>query len=151
MPYTRTYDNLWLITLTPEQHQRTCNYWYLVQQNFGPFTAFTTRAALLRWMEERGLSVDLEKVAPHKQHSSLPISGSFREAAYLGDADTFQNIAADAETRQLSNAEYTLGKITHDEDGLRTVHYLNCNVRTRQVFNYQESRDIHCGSLAEAL
>lgn len=49
MPYTQTYDKLTVISLTPEQHARTCNYWYVV--------AFTHKHHLMMWLEDRGLTL----------------------------------------------------------------------------------------------
>ena len=141
---TRTYSGLWLISLEPEQHAKTCGYWYLVQM-YGatPCKAFASRSNLFRWLDERGLKINEEELAPHKQHSSQRIEGEFRESHYLGDADSFWKLAANRETRQCDNAQYTLAKITTDPDGVRHVHLLNCNVKDRPVFDYQESRAMH--------
>jgi len=137
------YNKLTFISITPEQHARTCGYWYLVRQNHGPYKAFATLGAFYRWAEERGLSVDADKIPVRGEFSYQPIVGEFREERYM-DSNAFEAIQG-SETRQLDNAAYTLGKITTDADGVRTVHYLNCNVRTRPVFDYWESDALYCG------
>lgn len=142
---TRTYNNLTFASITPEQHARTCGYWYLVQQNHTPYTAFATLEAFYRWAGERGLSVDESKIPAKGQHSYQQISGSFREACHM-DPVAFNAIEGD-ETRQLDNGSYTAGKITTDADGLRTVHYLNCNVKERAILNYWESDALYCGRM----
>lgn len=136
-----TYNKLTFISITPEQHARTCGYWYLVQNNHAPYKAFATLAAFYRWADERELSIDT--VPTHGVYSYQPITGQFREACYM-DANALEAIQG-VETRQLDNAAYTLGKITTDADGVRTVHYLNCNVKTRPVFDYWQSDAMYCG------
>jgi hypothetical protein len=136
--YARTYSNLQVTSLNPEQHERTCGYWYTVTTGAMAHTAFATRAGLDRWMEERGLS--LERELPEKgEWGSSRIVGEYREASYLHDADDFHALRPIIATPELSNGDYTLGLIT-EEDGIRTVHYLNPNVRTRLVYDYTRTR-----------
>jgi hypothetical protein len=61
--------------------------------------------------------------------------------------DALSNVIG--EVRQLDNAEYTLGKVTQDADGVRTVHYLNCNVHDRVRFPYFESDALCCGRVSK--
>ena len=60
MSYTRHYDKLYATTLTREQHERTCGYWFTVTNGATAHTAFATRAGLDRWLAERGLSLENE-------------------------------------------------------------------------------------------
>lgn len=137
--YTRTYDHLWLISLDAEQHARTCNYWYLVQAFGGtPHKAFTHKASLMQWLQERGLAVSRDIPNPG-QHSVHQILGRYREAMHM-PRDTFDAIEGKPAI-VLSNAEYTTAKLARDADGVMTVHYLNCNVPDREVHHYQATRE----------
>ena len=99
------FTNLKLCCLAPEQHARTCNYWYTITSGWGtPHTAFETERGLRRWLRERGLEIDGEL------------------------------------TKVLDNAEYTLGILTRNDEGNVVVNHLNCNVRTRQAFEYFAAR-----------
>ncbi|TDX21598.1 hypothetical protein DFO67_1358 [Modicisalibacter xianhensis] len=135
-----TYDNLHLIQIDSEQASRTCGpYYYLVQNNFMAHTAFRTEQGLMRWLEERGLELSKPLVAKG-EHQSQPIIGAYRDCMTM-DEDAFNALAADLETRTMSNATYTLAKIIRVE-GVNEVHYLNPNCHGRVVFDYQESRDL---------
>lgn len=137
----RRYADLRVVSLTPEQHERTCNYWYLVREGAFAHTAFTQRSALMLWLEERGLEIDGE-LAEERTWSSNPIKGAYRTAMHMS-RETFP-LETDAvlDTRQMSNGDYTLGRITI-EDGERVVHYLNPNVKDRPVYDYRESSETH--------
>ena len=43
MNYKQTYDSLHATTLDPEQHKRTCGYWFIVTNGAMAHTAFATR------------------------------------------------------------------------------------------------------------
>ncbi len=139
--YVQTYSRLYLCALNQEAHDRTCDYWYTVSSHAMAHTAFTRRAALLRWLNERGLSVAGDIPEPG-QFASFEIKGAYRTARHL-DRAAFDALKGE-QTRALSNGEYTLAVITLDPDGLRTVHTLNPNVRDRPVFDYRESRELYC-------
>lgn len=137
----QTYSGLSLISLNQTAHARTCGYWYLIQ-SYGctAHTAFATRAALIRWLDERGLTMTAELPA-HGEHSVQQLAGSYRSQMH-GGCDEFA--ALDGErTKILSNGEYTLGIITRDADGTRTEHYLNPNCRDRPVFDYWQTRAVY--------
>jgi hypothetical protein len=109
------------------------------------YKAFASRSCLYRWLGERGLDIDDSKLAPHGQHSSQRINGKFAEQFTMSVED-FENLPnVILETRQLDNGEYTLVRITRDETGMRTAHWLNCNVKTRVKFDYWESDEMCCG------
>ena len=57
------------------------------------------------------------------------------------DTDAFDAVRPLIATAVLSNGGYTLGLIDEDEDGVRTVHYLDPNVKTRLVFDHQRTRE----------
>lgn len=139
MTSIRKYDGMWLISLDPEGHARTCNYWYLVQ-TYGctAHTAFTSKASLLLWLEERGLTVD-EPIPDPGTHSVQRINGAYRDAMHY-PRDGFDAIDG-APAVKLDNAEYTTAKLVRDADGLVTVHYLNCNIRDREVHDYRVMRE----------
>lgn len=130
-----TYSRLYVASLDREAHERTCGYWYTVTCGAMAHTAFSTRAGLDRWLSERGLKLENDLLDRHTR-----IIGSYRERP-SADVDAFYAITALIETAVLSNAQYTLGKITEDESGVRTVHYLTAYVKARQVFDYQRTRE----------
>ena len=137
--HTGLYDRLGLCCLTPEQHARTCGYWYIVTQYGGPHTAFKTLAQTICWLADRGLSVDVAAIPAHGQHAYLPIAGAYRKMSH--GAPTALRRLKGKRVRLLDNARYTKGVITCDADGLRTVHYLNCNL-PRVEYDYAESRKL---------
>ena len=110
-------------------------------------TAFATRAGLDRWLSERGLS--LENDLPEAgTFGTTRVLGTYRAASHgefvsdnprdsmgEGDWDSLQPIMS---TATLSNGDYTLALIT-EEAGVRTVHTLNPNVKTRVVFDRKEA------------
>lgn len=130
-----TFDNLTLISLDETGHQRTCNYWYLVQHQTRAHTAFETAAGLYRWMDERGLTLAGELPA-HGIFGVLKINGSYRQESHLHDADVFPTLETVCESKTMSNGDYVVAKITRDANGVRCVHTLNPNVKDRQVFDY---------------
>lgn len=132
------HDNLHLCTLNEDAHSRTCGYWYLIRKGgCTPHTAFANRTHLLRWLEERGLSLT-EEMPAHGESSWQSIKGTYKSEMH-GSYDKFFALRG-YRTRELSNGQYTLAIITTDEDGVRTVHTLNPNCRDRPVFDYFESR-----------
>ena len=135
------YDNLAVISLTPEQHENTCNYWYLVQDNWAAHTAFTEKEHLLNWLTERGLTLT-ENLPEKGIHSVQKINGAYISESHYGNSSTikFNLINPLLETRTLSNGSYTLAKIT-ESDGIRTVHTLNPNM-DRVEYDYFESRSM---------
>jgi hypothetical protein len=143
MTYTQTFDKLYAYSLTPGQHERTCGYWFTVTNGAMAHTAFATRAGLDRWLAERGLA--LESELPEAGTSGFArIVGAYREAVHgerrgedydLGPGD-FYSLHPVLMTAVQSNGDYTLALVTEEEeDGIRTVHTLNPNVRTRPVFD----------------
>lgn len=141
-----TNTNLMVCALNAEQHMRTCGYWYTVTQGAAmPHTAFATRRGLERWMEERGLSVDEIPTAIQPQDYGKGLSsccwivGTYRKQSHFS-YDEFYALPAVIETKTLDNGDYTLGRITQGEDGIRTVHYMNCNRKHRIVYPHYEAR-----------
>jgi hypothetical protein len=154
-----THDNLYLISLNPEQNKRCQGYWYLVTSGHMAHN-FYTRAGLGRWLDERGVSL----TAPLPEHgtwSVQPLQGSYRTDEMLESADLYghefdESLAAPHTlaawravgrtcvvlTFTLSNGEYTEARITLDEDGIRTVHHLNPNVQARIVYPYESTRSL---------
>ena len=138
-----------LYSLTPDQHERTCRYWYTISTDGGSTShiAFRTRPALREWLETRGLSA--KGAIPEGGISShQAIEGTYREAWHT-DPATFwaeEGIL----TRVLSNSHYTAAVVNTDSDGVRCVHAINVNYR-RMEFEYWESRRLEdAGELRQA-
>ncbi|MGF6604014.1 hypothetical protein P3T23_008769 [Paraburkholderia sp. GAS448] len=140
LPVVNRHGKLIVITLDQDGHDRTCDYWYLVQTNYcSAHTAFNKRENLLKWLEGLGLKLDGE-LPPHGTHGVVWVSGEYREAWHLSYALFDQHRARGVIGRALSNGQYTMSIITRDEDGIHTVHTLNPNLTLRPVYDYQESR-----------
>ena len=139
MSYVRIYGNLYATAITPEHHERTCNYWFTVTSGATAHTAFTTRKGLDRWLDERGLS--LENDLPEAgTFGTSKVLGEYREESHgeMSEGD-FYDLAPVLVTSEMSNGRYTLALIT-EEEGIRTVHTLNPNVKTRIEFRYEGLR-----------
>jgi hypothetical protein len=143
--YTQTYDKLYAYSLTPEQHERTCGYWFTVTNGAIAHTAFASRAGLDRWLAERSLSLENELPGAGTSGSAR-IVGGYRKAMHgdrrgddlaagMGPGD-FYSLHPVLMTVVRSNGDYTLALVTEEEeDGIRTVHTLNPNVVARPVFD----------------
>lgn len=131
------YRNLQVCSLTPDQKRNTCGYWYTVTDSCTAHTAFARRESLMQWLEERGLSLT-EPLPEQGTFGFQKIKGEYARQLE-GSYDAFYALPAIIETRTLDNGEYTLARIT-EENGVRTVHVLNCNNRHRPKFDYAESR-----------
>ena len=134
-PHVQTYDRLHLVALNPEQHQTTCGYWYTVTHASTAHTAFARRDSLLQWAVERGLTIEGDVPSPGT-HASITVAGAYRTALHLSPLK-FWSLQG-VESCAMSNGQYTLAIITTDDDGLRTVHTLNPNVKTRPVYDRAE-------------
>ncbi|MFE5290182.1 hypothetical protein ACFRAQ_34885 [Nocardia sp. NPDC056611] len=130
--YMQEYGSLSVCSLTPEQHERTCGYWYTVTCGAMAHTAFRSVEELREWLDSHGLKLVNPLPEERGVHSWGPIEGRYRSAMYM-DIAQFMAVDPLLMIPQMSNGRYTLGKITEDEDGVRTVHYLNPN-RTTGVF-----------------
>lgn len=146
----QSYSSLYVASITAEQHERTCGYWFIVTNGSMSHTAFETRAGLDRWMSERGLTLESE-LAEAGTHSFTRILGEYRTVSHgeflsddfrdgMGPGD-FYALRPIAATAEMSNGSYTLALIT-EENGVRTVHHLNPNVRDRVVFDHFPTRTL---------
>ena len=137
------FQKLTLCCLSPEQNQRTCNYWYTVTTNVAtPHTAFNTEAGLRKWLDERGLSLKAE-LPKRGTWALFNIDGAYYKNCMMDEEGFWAIVQTDVpRIKVLDNAEFTMGALTKGEDGLVTVNYLNCNIRNRLVFDYQESREV---------
>jgi len=136
----RKHDKLYLITLNRDGHLKTCNYWYLIQSDCMAHTAFTHRAHMLKWLEERNLKLT-EDMPDHGVWSCQPIAGEYIENRNTYGLEQFHDLPAIITTRAVDNGEYTMLKIT-DDNGIRTEHVLNCNCKERPHYDYFESREM---------
>jgi hypothetical protein len=134
---TQLHDGLVLLVLTDEQHARTCNYWYAIRSNGASHTAFTTREALMNWLHECGLKVDVSEIPEPGNRAFIRIDGAYRTAMHLGSYDVFFLLDG-VRTKTFSNGQLTMAIITSDEDGLKTVHTLNPNMRDRPIYPHTD-------------
>lgn len=133
-------EKLHLVTLNPEGHEKTCDYWYLVRTACFAHTAFNRRESLLQWLQERGLQLT-QPLPEHGKFSTQDLAGTYRRETHMS-YDEFYALKG-YRTRTLSNGDWVLAIVTDDPDGVKTVHTLNPNCRDRQVFDYRESRAMH--------
>lgn len=132
------FTNLKLCCLAPEQHARTCNYWYTITTGWGtPHTAFETERGLHRWLRERGLEIDGD-LPQRGTFAAFSIHGTYEQCSTF-DCNAFEALEGEP-TKVLDNAEYTLGILTRNGAGNVVVNHLNCNIHTRQTFEYFAAR-----------
>ena len=156
MTYRQTYDKLFVTSLTPEQHERTCRYWYTVTNGAVAHTAFETRAGLDRWLSERGLRLENDlpeagTLAAEGVEGSTRIIGEYHTEMHgefltvdprdIMGPGYFYSLSPVLATSAMSNGQYTLALIT-EEGGVRTVHTLNPNVRDRVIFDHNRTREL---------
>ena len=141
-----TSGALMVCALNSEQRSRTCGYWYTVTtDSMTAHTAFATRRGLERWLDERGLSCEIPTaIQPEDYGKELSccswITGTYRKHSHFS-YDEFYALPVYIRTKVLDNGDYTLGLITLDDDGIRTVHYMNCNCHERIKYDYQTARE----------
>lgn len=124
--YEQSYTGLHLGCLTPQQHERTCDYWYVIQ-NYGlPHTAFRDADDLYEWLAYRGLRLAQRIPAERGIRGHSRILGGYRTALH-SDVSVFTRIQPMLCMPVMDNSEYTLGKVTENDASERTVHYLNIN------------------------
>ena len=128
--------SLSLSTLTQEQHERTCGYWYIVEDYHSPHTAFRTREALLRWLDDRNIKLTKDLPA-HGEHSYQHLDGQYA-TRYVGGLSDIQGRIED-NIMVLHNAEYTVGYVTH-EDGFRVINVISRG-NPRMVFDYRIAQE----------
>ena len=135
-----THSNLWIASLDLAHHLRTCGYWFTVTKGAAAHTAFKTREGLILWLHERGLKL-CDPLPAIRVPGSLHIKGQYRTECHftVNEVTAWYALRPVIESRTLSNGDYVEAKITEDADGIRTVHTLNPNIRSRHVFDYHES------------
>jgi hypothetical protein len=138
--HVQTHSCLSFVKFDPDMRERGGNYWCGVQSDHRAFRAFRTPGSSMRWLQERGLTLS-EPVTEESPYSYQRLIGSYREALHCS-YDVFYSLVG-TRTREMSNGSYTMAIITNDEDGLRTVHTLNCNCADRPVYDYAESDKIY--------
>lgn len=156
MNHVQVYDKLHATSTTAEWREKVGRtpYPYIVINGAMSHTAFMTRAGLDRWLGERGLTLE----------NDLPEEGTFGTTRVLGqyrteshgmfsatsdephrmiEDDAWSQIRPVVITAAMSNGRWTLGLIS-EEDGIRTVHTLNPNVKSRiQVDGISGYRAMH--------
>ena len=133
----RIYDKLRLCQIDLEQSKKRLNYWFIVTHGSMSHTAFRTQEALMLWLEERGLKLT-EELAERGEHKPQKIEGKYLSHMHH-DYSEFYGLMGDAEeVRKLSNGSYTLGLITTDADGVKTVNYL-APASYRPTFDYKKT------------
>ena len=130
MTYYNRYSNLTVTHLNQEFHERTCGYWYTVQDKWTAHTAFATRAGLDQWLADRDLSI----IGDIETELWCPIAGRYQTAMEWMPFEEFQQIEG-KRIKVMCNAEWTMG-IVNTEDGITTVHHLNPNCKDRPVYDY---------------
>jgi hypothetical protein len=147
--YRQSFDKLFVTSLTQEQHERTCGYWFTVTNGSVAHTAFATRAELDRWMAERGLALENELADAGTWSTTRILYGyhAISHGEFLSDdprdgmgPGEFYSLRPVLLTMAQSNARYTLAQVT-ESAGVRTVHTLNPNVRDRPEFDRAAAAD----------
>lgn len=139
--YTTHYRNMQVTALTSASHAETCGYWYTVTCGASAHTAFATKSGLRRWLEERGLKLPRGLPSARGEFTTMPVIGEYYSMSHgmriegdgpfvMVEDEEWRALKPLIITAGLSNGRYTLFLIT-ESDGVRTVHHLNPNVKTR--------------------
>ncbi|MFD4356831.1 hypothetical protein ACFWPX_30065 [Nocardia sp. NPDC058518] len=126
---TREYAHMSLQCLTERQRENSCGYWYTITDKATAHTAFRVNMDLHEWLETRNLSLAADIPSTVGEHKVIEVIGTYRTMSYYQATGEFLAIEPLVCIPFLNNGEYTIGKITEDTDGTRTVHYLNPNDR----------------------
>ncbi|WP_336794126.1 hypothetical protein [Gordonia malaquae] len=147
-PYVTEYPSLHLNCLTAEQREHTVGYWYTITSGATAATAFRTREELLDWARDMGLEFAESVPAPNAGRGThlaihgayqIAIHGLYRRALHR-DVDAWHALSDVVAYRPtIDNGEYTVGAITADSDGHRTLHVINPNDRDG-VFPFDRRR-----------
>ena len=144
----RIYDKLRLCQLDPEQSKARLDYWFTVTHGSMSHTAFRTQEALMLWLEERGLKLT-EELAEHGEWKPQKIEGRYVSHMHHNYTE-FYGLKDDAEeVRKLSNGSYTLGLITTDAEGIKTVNYL-APASFRHTFDYRKTYEMRNRGIGKA-
>lgn len=136
-----TIAGLGLCCLTPTMRENTCSYWFTLTTRVStPHTAFRTRAALLKYLERRGLALSAPLPDDLGTHAWIPIVGEYVEIQHFNRA-SFDAVAGER-FAALNNGAYRPAISESLPDGRRAIHRMNCNVE-------QESFDYRLSSAAE--
>ncbi len=122
-----------------EKHQ---GYRYCVTEHAMAHIAFREERWLLAWLDAMGLRLTQALPAPGT-YGTQRIDGTYRTCAHMDERDFYSLLRSQefvTARRTMSNGQYTLGLITQDAEGVRTVHTLNPNVHTRPVYDPAQSR-----------
>lgn len=125
--YVREFDSLYVVSLTAEQRINTADYWYTVRCGALAHTAFRSSDELEEWLAERGLSLS-SPLPELGEPAFIPVIGRYRSVMDR-DRDRFEALDPILVTEVTDNARRTPAKITEDDDGVRTVHFMNVNYR----------------------
>ncbi|MEV0759548.1 hypothetical protein [Nocardia sp. NPDC050435] len=111
-----------------DAHERTCGYWYTVRAGGTAHVAFRNTDDLEEWLTVCALALPLP--VPYERGTSQfqQIIGCYNSISHR-DVQVFGAIQPIVCIPFLENAEYTLGKVTEDANGVRSVHFLNVNDR----------------------
>lgn len=137
-----TFYDLRVSQLTPEAHERTCNYWYTVTDKCTAHTAFETREALDGWLDVVGLKLSDPLCSGG---DSTIAKGKLRYVLHM-DRSVFDAIVG-REFVGLDNGRYTKFKACRDGD-VMVVSCMNVNA-PRHEYDYRTCRNrVNCGNYA---
>lgn len=132
------YNHLSITSLTPEQKARTCGYWYLVQDQCSPHTAFETRVAALTWLSALKLTIP-ELLEEEGIFQTQNIIGAYSRDCIMCDKTTW-DLLPGIPMAILENGSYRYGKLSEDIDGRRRLIALNCNSKWAAEIDYDTCR-----------
>jgi len=135
MPSLQKFENLTLLQCTPAQRALKCEYWFVVEAGNSPHTGFHTKEELLEWLEVCGLQLTLPLVA-EGEGSFQSLLGTYSRAIFTS-YDEFYALPAIRKLKVFDNSYKTLGLLTEDSSGIRTINCLNCNCKFRIEYHWQ--------------
>ena len=134
------YDNLLMAIILDEKerYRRGCGYKYVITSGSTAHTAFKTKAGLVAWMKDAGVTLG----GRFWMGTGVWLIGAYSREMML-DAAKFAEMRKSGlyrETVVMSNGDYTTGLVEKGEENI--IYYLNPNVKSREVHDYFETEKV---------
>ena len=129
---TRYFPQLHLVALDVAQHDRTYGNWYTVTYCGKAHASFRTRAALATWLRRTGLVRPKPLPAQRGTWAAQALAGEYRQATHLS-ADSYlkHRRRSVEEFQDYEGGRITTWFVTHDDDGIHTLHVCSASVPWR--------------------
>jgi len=132
--YPQTYSQHWNLYFHPHNEKPVgCGYYYIVTNGAMSHTAFRTKIALKRWLNETGLKLGKKGWMGR----SISLTGTYtRNCEMLNTKEFFNKYGHLEPFYALDNGRYSIGFIERKESG-NVLHIQNVNT-DRPELDYQK-------------